>query len=67
MLILGIGVIFGFLGALCAYIIMYGEYVHHYPNNEEPKRLALQAGLMTFAVFMLLSGVLAVVLPYVVK
>jgi len=62
-----IGLVFAPIAALCAYIIVFSEYLHHYPNNKEPKRLAFQAGLMTYTVLMIISGAMVIALPYVVK
>ena len=50
-----IGIVFAPLAALCAYIITYGEYQHHYPDNKMPRKLALEAAIGTFVVFLLLS------------
>jgi hypothetical protein len=50
-----IGLVFSPLAALCAYIITYGEYQHHYPNNQMPRKLALEAAIGTFVIFLLLS------------
>ncbi len=53
-----IGIVFAPLAALCAYIITYGEYQHHYPNNEMPKKLAMEAAIGTLILFLVLSIVI---------
>jgi Mg/Co/Ni transporter MgtE len=44
-----IGLIFGILAGMMAYVITYGEYVHHYPDKKQPRKIALQAGFFAFA------------------
>jgi H+/Cl- antiporter ClcA len=56
-----LGVIFGIIAGLMAYLITYEEYVHHFPDKRQPKKLSLQAGLFAFAVIFgiaLLAGYL---------
>ena len=36
-----------------AYLISYNEYLHHYSDKRQPRRLALQAALVTFGFFFL--------------
>ncbi|HEX4104494.1 MAG TPA: hypothetical protein VHZ04_03430 [Candidatus Paceibacterota bacterium] len=48
---LSIGLIFGALGALAAYLITYKEWEHHYPTPEIPRRLALETAIFAFALF----------------
>jgi uncharacterized protein YybS (DUF2232 family) len=58
----GIGVIFGFLAALMAFLITWDEYRKH---KFEGKRLfmeAFRAGLFTFIVFLLLSLLIGFIL-----
>ena len=50
-----LGGVFGVLAALMAYVITFGEYSHHFPDAKMPRRLALEAALVAFAVFMLLA------------
>ena len=53
-----IGLVFSPLAAACAFAIIYGEYVHHYPTREEPLRLAWEAAIFTFIFFeVLILGV----------
>jgi small neutral amino acid transporter SnatA (MarC family) len=47
-----IGLVFSPLAAMCAFIITYGEYSHHYPTKKEPLKLAWEAAIFTFIVFM---------------
>lgn len=55
-LFLGIGGIFGFLAALIAYLILYGEYIHHFQGDtKRPRKMALEGALFTFVFFFLLS------------
>ena len=49
-----IGLVFSSLAAMCAFIITYGEYIHRYPTKKEPLKLAWEAAIFTFTVFMLL-------------
>lgn len=53
-LFLIIGSAFGLLGGLMAYLIVYNEYMHHFPDKSRPRRMALRSGLFTF-VFLLLT------------
>jgi hypothetical protein len=50
-----IGLIFAPMAALCAFLITYNEYAHHYSNRRPPLMHALQAGLFAFVVFMAVS------------
>jgi hypothetical protein len=50
-----IGVIFGVLAAMMAFIITFGEYTHHYPDARTPRRLAMEAALVTFVFFLLMA------------
>ena len=52
---LGIGGIFGAIAALMAYLVIYGEWKHHYPTNKEPRKMALEAAIFTFIFFLLVS------------
>jgi hypothetical protein len=53
-----IGFAFAPLAALCAYIAIFSEYVHHYPNAKMPKKLALEAAIGTFVLFLAISVVI---------
>jgi len=56
-----IALVFGVLAALMAFLITYGEYTHHYSGTKEPLRMALEAAVFAFLVFIIL-GILAGVL-----
>jgi len=50
-----IGILFAPLAAIMTYLITYGEYQHHYSDNKEPRKIALEAALGTFAIFLIIS------------
>lgn len=50
-----IGIIFAFLASLMAFLITYGEYEHHYATKDKPIKLGLQAALLAFGFFAILS------------
>ena len=50
-----IGGVFGFLGALIAYLITYNEWVHHYSTKKEPRKMALETAIFVFVFFLLVS------------
>lgn len=50
-----VGVFFGFLAAILAYVILYAEYTHHFADSAKPRRMALQGAIATFLVFLVLS------------
>ena len=50
-----LGGIFGVIGALMAYVIMYHEYLQHYPDKKQPRKIALEIALITFSIFFGLS------------
>jgi hypothetical protein len=52
---LGIALIFSPFASAIAFIITYGEYLHHYPDKREPVKLATEAALVTLAFFIVLS------------
>ena len=49
-----------------AYLISYNEYLHHYTDKRQPKRLALQAALITFGFFFLSTLAITYVLLHYV-
>jgi hypothetical protein len=57
-LLLIIGLIFGSLGAICAYLITYKEWEHHYPTPEIPRKMALETAIFTLLFFL---GIMLVV------
>lgn len=54
-LFLMIGVIFGILAALMAYLITYNEWIHHYTIPKEPRKIAFQAAIFAFLFFFIIS------------
>jgi len=46
---------FALIGSVMAYLITYNEYVHHYPTKKEPMKMSLEAAILTFAVFSVIS------------
>ena len=60
-LLLVIGVLFGSLGALMAYLITYKEWIHHYPSPKIPRRMALETALFTFIFFLAVAMIVGLV------
>jgi H+/Cl- antiporter ClcA len=50
-----IGIIFGALSFLFAYLITYNELIRHYPTKKEPKKMAKEIGIFAFIFFFGLS------------
>lgn len=63
LLLIGSGI--GLVAGLMAFLITYEEYVRHYPEKHTPLRLALEAAVFTFFVFLALSIVTGFVLTRV--
>lgn len=59
---IGIALIFSPLASAMAFIITYGEYLHHYPDKKKSVKLATEAALATLAFFIVLSFVIGFVL-----
>jgi len=59
-LLLIIGIMFGSLGAACAWLITYKEWEHHYPSPEIPKKMAWETAIFTFCFFMGLMVIVAI-------
>ena len=57
-----VGLIFGSLGAIMAYLITYKEWMHHYPTKKEPRKMALETAIFTFIFFMLVALLVGVVI-----
>jgi hypothetical protein len=55
---LGIALIFSPLASAIAFLITYSEYLHHYPDNRQPVRMATRTAIVTFAFFIVLSVVI---------
>lgn len=47
-----VGLFFGFLAAVMAYLITYEEYTHHFADTKEPKRLAMRTAIFAFTFFL---------------
>ena len=52
-----LGIMFAPLAGLCAFVITFNEYVHHFPDRKKAVRLAAKTG---FAAFLFFSVLLAV-------
>ncbi len=50
-----IGSVIGLFAGLMAFLITYEEYARHYPDRSKPLRLALEAAVFAFFVFLALS------------
>jgi len=42
---------FALIAAAMAYLITYNEWTHHYSTKKEPRKIALEAAVFTFIVF----------------
>ena len=60
-LLLIIGLIFGSLGALMAYLITYKEWMHHYQSPKIPRRMALETAVFTFVFFLVVCLIVGLV------
>ena len=54
-MVLSIGIVFGIVASIMAFLITYEEYVHHYIGRQEPLRASFQTALFAFIVFVALS------------
>jgi polyferredoxin len=43
------------LAALAAFLITYEEWSHHYPSKREPLRYGIEAAIVAFLVFVVLT------------
>ena len=55
---LAIGLVFSPIAAVMAFLITYGEYSHHYSDKKKPLRFAIEAAIMTFVIFGVISLVI---------
>ncbi len=63
-----VGLIFGLVAGVMAFLISYQEYSHHFTDSKKPFMLSLQTGLFTFAFMLALSLLAAYVLTtFVIK
>ncbi len=51
-----VGIIFGFLASVMAFVITYNEYARHFPGTDKPRKLALEAAFFTFVVFLTVAA-----------
>jgi hypothetical protein len=63
---IAIGLFFSPLASATAFLITYSEYLHHYPDKKQPRKLATQAAITTFIVFLMLSIVVGFLLERIV-
>jgi hypothetical protein len=61
-----IGLFFSPLASATAFLITYGEYLHHYPDKKQPRKLAIQVAITTLIVFLALSFVVGFLLEKIV-
>jgi len=52
-----IGLFFSPIAGAMAFLIFYNEYLHHYPNKKQPLKIAFEAALLTFTLFIILSTI----------
>ena len=61
-----IGIIFGFLAALAAFVITYNEYEKHKFTGKRLFMQAFQTAIFTFLIFLLLSVLIGFLLAHFV-
>jgi len=61
-----IGIIFGFLAAASAFVIIWHEYEKHKFEGKRLFKEAFQAAIFAFAVFLILSFIIGFILKYFV-
>jgi len=54
-----IGAVFSLLAAAMAYLITYAEYEKHFLDKRKPKLMALEAAVIIFVLFMIITIVAA--------
>jgi len=64
---MAIGLVFSPLAALLAFLLTYNEYQHHFPDNKKPIKMATEAAIFTFFIFMTISLLIGIILPSVVE
>ncbi len=57
-----IGSAIGLFAGLMAFLITYEEYLHHYQKGNMPLRLALEAAVFAFFIFLVLTVITGFVL-----
>jgi len=53
--LIAIGLVLSALAGFAAFLITYDEWSHHYPDKREPLRYGLEAGIVAFTVFAILT------------
>lgn len=62
LLVLCIGLFFGSIASIMAYLITYEEYAKHFLNKREPVLYALQSALFAFLIFVAIACLAGVAL-----
>ena len=62
MLMLFLGLFFGGVASIMAFLITYEEYTRHFLDRRKPLLFALQSALITFLVFFVLIFLIGIVL-----
>jgi K+-sensing histidine kinase KdpD len=60
-----IGLFFGLLAGIMAFVITYGEYLHHFSDKKKILRHALETGFVTFAIFLGMAMLAGFILGYI--
>lgn len=50
-----IGLLFSPIAGAMAFLIFYNEYQHHFPDKKRPFKIAMEAAIVTLALFVVLS------------
>jgi hypothetical protein len=62
-----IGILFSFIGGVIAFLVSYQGYSHHFLPKEEVFRLSMRSGRFAFAIFLVISFFLAIILRRVIS
>jgi H+/Cl- antiporter ClcA len=60
---IALGLLFGIIAGLMAFLITYIEYVKNYAFKEFSRKMAIKAGVTTFIFFLVLSILAGIFLP----
>ena len=63
---MAIGLVFSPLAALFTFLMTYNEYQHHFPDKRQTIKMATEAAIFTFLIFMALCFLIGIALPSVV-
>jgi hypothetical protein len=63
--VLLISLVFATLASGTAFLIAFGEYVHHFPHKRQAAKEALEPAIVAFVIFFGLGLILGYVLPSV--